>query len=204
MFERYNESARRVLFFARFEVSKVGGVSIETEHLLKGVIREPRGVTKRVLSTPPLSIEGIRHALDRRITSKEPTSTSVEIPFSSAAKHVLQLAVQEAEAFGHRFIGPEHLLLGLMREEKSVAALVLAELGANIREVRQAVAQPAADPDSRDDIATSAIRDALAPIIAKVQSIAESENLDDRRNSARQAIEAIEAFAARYWGRHLP
>src|SRR5918999_480755 len=104
MFERYTERARRVLFFARYEASQLGSISIE--------------------------IEG-------RTVFREKVSTSVEIPFSAETKRVLQFAAEEADRLLHNYIGTEHLLLGILREERSVAASILLEKGMRLNTVRE-------------------------------------------------------------------
>jgi ATP-dependent Clp protease ATP-binding subunit ClpC len=133
MFERYTESARRSLFFARYESSQLGGVSIETEHLLLGLVRDGSALT--MLTGLPL--EGLRLDLERRALVREKVSTSVEIPFSSATKRALQFAAEEADRLLRSYIGTEHLLLGLLREEDSVAARSLAARGVRLGDVRR-------------------------------------------------------------------
>ena len=121
MFERYTERAKRVIFFARYEAAQLGSTSIETEHLLLGLIREGKGLTSRLFSKSHLSMEGIRKEIEGRVVIKEQVSTSVEIPLSSESKRVLTYAAEEAERLVHNYIGTEHILLGILREEKSVA-----------------------------------------------------------------------------------
>src|SRR2546430_9271180 len=79
MFERYTERARRVLFFARYEASQLGSISIETEHLLLGLIREGKGLTSRIFARSHLSLENIRKEIEGRTVFREKVSTSVEI-----------------------------------------------------------------------------------------------------------------------------
>src|SRR6478736_6662743 len=117
MFERYTERARRVLFFARYEASQLGSISIETEHLLLGLIREGKGLTSRIFARSHLSLENIRKEIEGRTVFREKVSTSVEIPFSAETKRVLQFAAEEADRLLHNYIGTEHLLLGILRED---------------------------------------------------------------------------------------
>src|ERR671919_793078 len=126
MFERYTERARRVLFFARYEASQLGSISIETEHLLLGLIREGKGLTSRIFARSHLSLESIRKEIEGRTVFREKVSTSVEIPFSAEADRLL-----------HNYIGTEHLLLGILREERSVAATILMEKGMRLNTVRE-------------------------------------------------------------------
>ncbi|MPY86641.1 MAG: AAA domain-containing protein [Luteitalea sp.] len=136
MFERYTERARRVLFFARYEASQLGSVSIETEHLLLGLIREGKGLTSRIFQRCHLSLESIRKEIEGRAGFRDKVSTSVEIPFSAETKRVLNFAAEEADRLLHNYIGTEHLLLGLLREERSVAANILVEKGMRLGTVR--------------------------------------------------------------------
>jgi ATP-dependent Clp protease ATP-binding subunit ClpC len=141
MFERYTERARRVLFFARYEASQLGSISIETEHLLLGLIREGKGLTSRIFQRSHLSLESIRKDIEGRTVFREKVSTSVEIPFSGETKRVLQYAAEEADRLLHNYIGTEHLLLGLLREERSVAASILMEKGMRLHTVREDIVQ---------------------------------------------------------------
>jgi ATP-dependent Clp protease ATP-binding subunit ClpC len=137
MFERYTERARRVIFFARYEASQLGSNSIETEHLLLGLIREGKGLTSRIFSKSHLSMESIRKEIEGRALFRDKVSTSVDIPLSPESKRVLGYAAEEAERMLHNYIGTEHVLLGLMREEKSVAAGILGEKGMRLTAVRE-------------------------------------------------------------------
>ena len=141
MFERYTERARRVLFFARYEASQLGSVSIETEHLLLGLIREGKGLTSRIFARSHLSLENIRKDIEGRTVFGEKVSTSVEIPFSIETKRVLQFAAEEADRLLHNYIGTEHLLLGILREDHSVAASILSEKGMRLNTVREDIVQ---------------------------------------------------------------
>jgi hypothetical protein len=137
MFERYTERARRVLFFARYEASQLGSVSIETEHLLLGLLREGKGVTGRLFARAHVQFDGIRREIEQKTVFREKISTSVEIPFSRETKRVLDSAAQEADHLMHNYIGTQHLLLGILREERSVAASILMEQGMRAHTVRE-------------------------------------------------------------------
>jgi hypothetical protein len=142
MFERYTEKARRVIFFARYEASNFGSPYIETEHLLLGILREDKALTSRVLRSGS-SVESIRQQIEGLSTVREKISTSVDLPLSNECKRVMAYAAEEAERLAHKHIGCEHLFLGLLREQKSLAARLLAERGVRIEEVRVSVAQEA-------------------------------------------------------------
>ncbi len=137
MFERYTERARRVIFFARYEASQLGSSSIETEHLLLGLIREGKGLTSRLFSKNSLPMEEVRKEIEERSPYREKVSTSVDIPLSADSKRVLGYAAEEAERMLHNYIGTEHILLGLLREESSGAATILGEKGMRLSSVRE-------------------------------------------------------------------
>ena len=141
MFERYTERARRVLFFARYEASQLGSISIETEHLLLGLIREGKGLTSRIFARSHLLLENIRKEIEGRTVFREKVSTSVEIPFSTETKRVLQYSAEEADRLLHNYIGTEHLLLGILREDRSVGASILTERGMRLNTVREDIVQ---------------------------------------------------------------
>src|SRR6187455_2514644 len=117
VFERYTERARRVIFFARYEASQLGSHSIQTEHVLLGLIREGKGLTQRLLNRGSLKMEDVRRQVEGRCRYGEHVSTTVEMPLSPEVKRVLALAQDEAEQLGHSYTGTEHLLLGLLRED---------------------------------------------------------------------------------------
>src|SRR5271157_5115660 len=118
MFERYTEKARRVIFFARYEASQFGSPYIETEHLLLGLLREDKALANRFLRSHA-AVESIRKQIEGHTAPREKVSTSVDLPLSHECKRVLAYGAEEAERLTHKHIGTEHLLLGLLREEKS-------------------------------------------------------------------------------------
>ena len=136
MFERYTEKARRVIFFARYEASQFGSPYIETEHLLLGLLREDKALTNRFLRSHA-SVESIRKQIEGHTTIREKVSTSVDLPLSNECKRVLAYAAEEAERLSHKHIGTEHLLLGLLREEKCFAAEILQERGLRLPAIRE-------------------------------------------------------------------
>ena len=140
MFERYTEKARRVIFFARYEASQFGSPYIETEHLLLGLLREDKALTNRFLRSHA-SVESIRKQIEGHTTIREKVSTSVDLPLSNECKRVLAYAAEEAERLSHKHIGTEHLLLGLLREEKCFAAEILHERGLRLSTIREELAR---------------------------------------------------------------
>ena len=140
MFERYTEVARRVIFFARYEASVHGSRTIETEHLLLGLLREDKKLLQRLLERPDVD-EEMRARIKSRIPSREKISTSIDLPLSDECKRILGYADDESERLHHRLIGTEHLFLGILREKGCLAAEVLSSAGINLEAARKAVSQ---------------------------------------------------------------
>src|SRR5471030_1399283 len=140
VFERYTEKARRVIFFARYEASQYGSPYIETEHLLLGLMREDKALANRFLRQQG-SIESIRKEIEARITIRERISTSVEVPLSAECKRILNMAGEQAERLGVKHVGTEHLLLGILREEKCFGAEILMERGLRLSTLREELAR---------------------------------------------------------------
>lgn len=136
--ERYTEKARRVIFFARYEASMFGSPYIETEHVLLGLLREDPALTSVVLPSAK-SIDAIRTEIEERTTLREKTSTSVDLPLSNESNRVLAYAAEEAERFGHKHVGSDHLLLGLLREKGTFAAYLLNSRGLSLDRAREIV-----------------------------------------------------------------
>lgn len=136
MFERYTEKARRVIFFARYEASQYGSISIDTEHLLLGLLREDSALGARLFAQPG-EAASIREEVDNRITRRERISTSLEIPLSMESKRALNFAAEEADRLGHRHVGTEHVVLGLLRVEQGVAASILGDHGVTLAGFRE-------------------------------------------------------------------
>ena len=140
MFERYEEKSRRVIFFARYEAAQFGSPHIETEHILLGLMREDKDLAGRFLGSSA-SVEAIRRQIENHTQRHEKLRTSVDLPLSHESKRVLAYGAEEAERMNHRRIGTQHLLLGLLREEKSFAADMLYERGLRLPQVRAEVAR---------------------------------------------------------------
>src|SRR5580658_1987936 len=180
MFERYTEKARRVIFFARYEASQFGSPFIETEHLLLGLLREDKALTNRFLRSHA-SIESIRKQIEGRTPIREKVSTSVDLPLSQECKRVLAYAAEEAERLTHKHIGNEHLLLGLLREDKSFAAEILHERGLRLSTLREELSRvqsdkaTAARPNKETsllgefsrDLTQSAMENQLDPLVGR-------------------------------------
>ena len=150
MFERYTEKARRVIFFARYEASQYGSPYIESEHLLLGLLREDKAITNRFLRSDA-SVESFKKQIEAHTTVREKTSTSVDLPLSNECKRVLAYASEEAERLASKYIGTEHLLLGLLREDKCFAAEMLTERGLHLVPIREELALNPHSPSAISD-----------------------------------------------------
>jgi ATP-dependent Clp protease ATP-binding subunit ClpA len=137
MFERYTEKARRVIFFSRYEASQFGASQIEAEHILLGLIREDKNLTARFFHRSHANVELIRKEIENRTVMRDRISSQIDLPLSEEAKRALSFAAEESETLGNRHIGTEHLLLGLLREENSVAAEILYERGLRLSDIRK-------------------------------------------------------------------
>jgi uncharacterized damage-inducible protein DinB len=149
MFERYTEKARRVIFFARYEASQFGSPYIETEHLLLGLLREDKALSRRFFRSDSPE-ESIRKQIEGHTTFREKISTSVDLPISTECKRVLAYAAEEAERLSHKHIGTEHLLLGLLREENFFASQLLQERGLQLPGVREELKRTAPNLQQRE------------------------------------------------------
>jgi ATP-dependent Clp protease ATP-binding subunit ClpC len=140
MFERLTDRARRVVVLAEDEARQLDHNHIGTEHLLLGLARVGEGVAARALESLGIGLEAVRQQVEEAIGRGEQAPAG-RIPFTPRAKKVLELALREAMALGHHYVGTEHILLGLLREGEGVAAQVLVRLGADLTVVRQRVIQ---------------------------------------------------------------
>ena len=136
MFERYTEKARRVIFFARYESSTFGLPYIEPEFLLLGLMRENLLLFRMAKGDERLSASDFRSQVERRLPTRPASSTSVDLPLSNSSKRILAYAAEEADHLKHRDIDTDHLLLGILREEKCFAADFLRSKGVRASAVR--------------------------------------------------------------------
>jgi hypothetical protein len=148
MFERYTGPARRVIFFARYEASQFGSATIESVHLLLGLIHEDNKGLHRFFRDPT-TVEAIRRQIEDQVTIHEKISTSIDIPLSDECKWILSHAAEESEGLGNPHIDISHLLLGVLREENSFAANILKRLGLELTTVREELRRmPVQEPEA--------------------------------------------------------
>jgi ATP-dependent Clp protease ATP-binding subunit ClpC len=145
MFERFTDRARRVVVQAQEESRRLNHNYIGTEHLLLGILREDDGVAAEALASLGVGLDPAREQV-AEIIGRGQVAPSGHIPFTPRAKKVLELSLREALGLGHRYIGPEHILLGLITEGHGVAVEVLRVLGADPEQVRARVLELAPPP----------------------------------------------------------
>jgi ATP-dependent Clp protease ATP-binding subunit ClpC len=122
---------------AREEAARLHHEYVGTEHILLGLIREGEGVAAAVLTNLNVDLDEIQQKIEETVKKgKAPTASGPDLPYTSRAKKVLELAMSEARELNHSYVGTEHLLLGLLREEKGIAAQVLTDAGVNLEQAR--------------------------------------------------------------------
>ena len=132
----FTERVRKVLSMARQEAIRLQHDYVGTEHILLGLIREGEGVAAHVLGNLNVDLDQIHERVDESVRRGKATIALGELPYTNPAKKVLEFAMAEARELNHSYVGTEHLLLGLLRESKGIAAQVLNSLGITIEEAR--------------------------------------------------------------------
>ncbi|MFN2412657.1 MAG: ATP-dependent Clp protease ATP-binding subunit [Pyrinomonadaceae bacterium] len=184
MFERYTERSRRVIFFARYEALQYGSPVIAPEHLLLGLMREDKTIAPRFFPLrTALTVDAVRQQVEERIVVRDRIPQSAELHLSPETKKVLFYAGEESRQLQNRNIAPEHLLLGLAREERSIAAEILFLHGLRLQDVRDEVmrhvglpqlfnttkenAKPASLQEFTRDLTADAAAGKLDPLIGR-------------------------------------
>src|SRR5687767_6185907 len=188
MFERYTERSRRVIFFARYEALQYGSPTISPEHILLGLLREDKTISARFLPfRNTLSVDSVRREVEERIVLRDRIPQSAELHLAPETKKILFYANEESRHLKNRHIGPEHLLLGIVREERSIAAEILLQYGLRVQDIRDelarqtgtnAVIPPPADTSSTPslqeftrDLTADAARGKLDPLVGRQPEI---------------------------------
>jgi ATP-dependent Clp protease ATP-binding subunit ClpC len=197
MFERFTDRARKVMGLANQEAQRFNHEYIGTEHILLGLVKEGSGVAANVLRNLDIDLKKIRIEVEKIVQSGPNTATVGKLPYTPRAKKVIELAFEEARSLGHNYVGTEHLLLGLLKEQDGVAAKVLMNLNLKMEEVREEVlnllgatfetenAQPAAFTGEEEkgksktpaldsfgrDLTKQAVANELDPVIGRAREI---------------------------------
>jgi ATP-dependent Clp protease ATP-binding subunit ClpC len=182
MFERFTDRARLVVGLAREEARMLGHDWIGTEHLLLGLLHEGETVAAEALVSLGISLDAMRQAIEGVIgRGTQPMAESGHIPFTPRAKKVLELSQRESRQLGVNYIGPEHVLLALIREGRGVATQVLTGAGLDLNRVRQQVIELLPGPGEQD-----------APSSPSAYAVPIGDDLVRRLNSFAERLDAIE------------
>jgi ATP-dependent Clp protease ATP-binding subunit ClpC len=201
VFERFTEKARQVVVLAQDEARVLRHNYIGTEHLLLGLLREEEGLAARVLESLAITLAEVRRQVARIVGQGDEVTTG-QIPFTPRGKKVLELSMREALSLGHIYIGSEHILLGLARENEGVAARILLDLGADAERIRDqtikllAGGQPdppqVAQPTGHASHVLRALERARARLVDE-QRPEEAERLREKQRRADELLAEIQA-----------
>ena len=139
MYERFTDRARKVMQLANQEAQRFNHEYIGTEHMLLGLVKEGTGVAANVLKNLDVDLRKIRLEVEKLVQSGPEMITMGKLPQTPRAKKVIEYSMEEARNLNHNFVGTEHILLGLLREQEGVAAQVLMNLGLKLEDVRDEV-----------------------------------------------------------------
>src|ERR1700683_1307042 len=139
MYERFTDRARKVMQLANQEAQRFNHEYIGTEHILLGLVKEGSGVAANVLKNLEIDLRKIRLEVEKIVQSGPDMVTMGRLPQTPRAKNAIMFSIEEARKLNHNYVGTEHLLLGLLREQVGVAAQVLMNLGLNLEDVREEV-----------------------------------------------------------------
>ncbi|MBI5369544.1 MAG: ATP-dependent Clp protease ATP-binding subunit [Planctomycetes bacterium] len=205
MFDKFTDRARKVMSIARQEAQRFNHEYIGTEHILLGLVQEGSGIAAKVLKNLDVDLKKIRQEVEKLIPHGPPTVTMGQLPFTPRAKRVLELAQEEANNLGHDYIGTEHLLLGLLRENEGVAAQVLMNLGMKLEDVREEVLEvlnvDVPNQDSDDTLRTNKTTKSKTPALdafgRDLTELATEQKLDPVIGRRREIERVIQILSRR-------
>jgi ATP-dependent Clp protease ATP-binding subunit ClpC len=173
MFERFTDRARRVIVLAQNEARSLDHDSVGTEHILLALVEEGTGMGARALGAMQITTDTIREKVEEITGRGQVPPRKGHIPFTPAAKKVLEFSLREALQLGHTYIGTEHILLGLVREGEGTAGQVLVGLGADLNRTRQLVIEILAGRQQSEagPVAGADLRDRLVSVAARLAFI---------------------------------
>jgi ATP-dependent Clp protease ATP-binding subunit ClpC len=191
MFARYTEKARRAIFFARYEASRLGSSHIEAEHVLLGLFREDKKLLERFLR-PGSSVETLRSEVEHRLPSSQGKApSSIDMPLSAECKRVLAYAQEEAERLSHEDIDTTHLLAGLVREQDSLAAQILGEAGVSLSMVREELSRAKGEPSAAAGRTQLSIASEFSRDLTQEAAAGRNDPLIGRENEMDQMVEVL-------------
>jgi ATP-dependent Clp protease ATP-binding subunit ClpA len=198
MFERFTERARQVVVLAQDEARLLRHNYIGTEHILLGLLREEEGLAARVLWSLEVTVEEVRAQVASIIGLGEGTPTG-QIPFTPRAKRVLELSLAEALSLGHNYIGTEHILLGLVREDEGVAARILLDFDVDPDRVRGATLAMLSGVEAHREAAEPSDRPSFVRLTAPPFAQEFLDELERVQKEKEAAIEAQDFENAALW-----
>ena len=226
MFERFTDRARKVMALANQEAQRFNHEYIGTEHILLGLVKEGSGVGANVLKNLDVDLRKVRLEVEKLVKSGPETVTMGKLPQTPRAKKVIEYAIEEARNLNHNYVGTEHLLLGLLREQDGVAAQVLMNLNLRLEDVREEVLNllgasdegeevgaavagegkkgksktPALDSFGRD-LTEMAKQGKLDPVIGRSDEIVRIIQILCRRQKNNPVLLPVDQFRAGRWKR---
>jgi ATP-dependent Clp protease ATP-binding subunit ClpC len=188
MAKQFTEWGKQVLSGARSEAGRLGSDYVRTEHILLALCRDPENTAVRAFAGLGVDAQALTAAIDRRVEPGTPTLDVADLPFTPGAKKAVELAIKESDRLGQDYIGTEHLLLGLLKEDEGLAAGMLREQGVGTAGV-QAEIERLAEPDipaaaKEDFVLTSRVKIALEQARAEVEQETESALRDGEYEKA--------------------
>ena len=172
MFERFTNRARKAMALANNEAHQFNHAYIGTEHILLGLAREGTGVGANVLKALEIDLDKVRVEVERRVQRGPAPVNHGKLRQTPEAKSVIEYAIYEARNLNHNYVGTEHILLGLLRQEDSIAAQVLVALGLKLDEVRQETLELLGQGREREGIGSREIkREAITQLLDRDQSL---------------------------------
>jgi uncharacterized protein (TIGR02246 family) len=182
VFERYTERARRAVFFARYEACQTGSPTIESEHLLLGVLREDPALFFEADAS--FRSQDLKNKVSAHLKLKPAISTSVDIPLSPDCKRAVVQAAEEAKRLGSRSVGCEHILMALVRQDESNAARAMKETGITLSTLRKVATKSNAAPGSiaRGSAAGDAMVAAIGRVFKLIEFLWNEQNLETFAN----------------------
>ena len=197
----FTEHVRKVLAMAREEAERLRHEYVSTEHILLGLIRQRDGVAAVVLQNLSVDVDEVRQKVEEAVKKGKSTQiTGPDLPYTSRAKKVVELAMSEARQLNHTYVGTQHLLLGLLGEEKGIAAQVLTLVGLSVESVRQDSLRLLGAPmrSRRNDVGSGESGRALRPVLFTLQVDCEGGTwFEERFERAADAIAYLEALSGR-------
>jgi ATP-dependent Clp protease ATP-binding subunit ClpC len=195
-FAKFTEQSQKVLVYAQEELVRLGNSKIGTEHLLLGLLLETDSFAYKSLNNLNVNIAQLKNSIET--ICKERVENSREFHYTPRAKKVIELSMDEARKFSHVYIGPEHLLLGLIREGEGIAAQLLKENGIGLKDIRSQVLNLLGDFDSKSPIsnvnkvaANTPLLDSLARDLTKMAGEGKIDNVVGRKKEILRVIEIL-------------